>query len=55
VLYSAVTRHLARDLWPTRTDVRSIGASIRDHLRFRHPAGDEAKRYNVLQKIAYLW
>ena len=54
VLYSVVTRHLARDLWPTRTDVRSIGASIRDHLRFRHPAGDEAKRYNVLQKIAYL-
>jgi len=54
VLYSVVTRHLARDLWPTRVDVRGIGASIRDHLRFRHPAGDEAKRYNVLQKIAYL-
>jgi thiosulfate reductase cytochrome b subunit len=54
VLYSAVTRHLARDLWPTRADVRGIGASIRDHLRFRHPAGDEAKRYNVLQKVAYL-
>jgi len=54
VLYSVVTRHLARDLWPTRSDVRGIGASIRDHLRFRHPAGDEAKRYNVLQKIAYL-
>jgi len=26
VLYSVVTRHLARDLWPTRTDVRGIGA-----------------------------
>src|SRR6185369_4753474 len=25
-----------------------------DHLRFRHPAGNAAKRYNVLQKIAYL-
>jgi hypothetical protein len=25
-----------------------------DHLRFRHPSGDEAKRYNVLQKLTYL-
>jgi thiosulfate reductase cytochrome b subunit len=24
-----------------------------DHLRFRHPAGEAAKRYNVLQKLAY--
>ena len=31
-----------------------IGASIRDHLRFRHPTGEAAKRYNVLQKLAYL-
>ena len=33
---------------------RTIGQSIRDHLRFRHPTGEAAKRYNVLQKIAYL-
>ncbi len=25
-----------------------------DHLRFRHPMGEAAKRYNVLQKFAYL-
>ena len=24
-----------------------------DHLFFRHPSGEEAKHYNVLQKIAY--
>ena len=35
-------------------DWRSIGASIRDHLRLRHPQGEDAKRYNVLQKLAYL-
>jgi thiosulfate reductase cytochrome b subunit len=34
--------------------LRSVGQSIRDHLRFRHPTGEAAKRYNVLQKIAYL-
>ena len=39
---------------PTRADLRGIGASIVDHLRFRHPTGEAAKRYNVLQKLAYL-
>lgn len=52
--YSLASRHLVRDLWPDRDDWRSIGASIRDHLRFRHPTGEAAKRYNVLQKLAYL-
>ena len=54
VAYSAASRHLARDLAPDRSDWRSIGRSIVDHLRFRHPAGEAAKRYNVLQKLAYL-
>ena len=54
VAYALWSRHLARDLWPTRSDLRSIGASIADHLHFRHPTGDAAKRYNVLQKFAYL-
>jgi thiosulfate reductase cytochrome b subunit len=54
VLYSIVSRHLARDLAPTRTDWRSIGRSIVDHLLLRHPMGEAEKRYNVLQKLAYL-
>ena len=54
VLYSIVSRHLARDLAPTAEDLKGVGASIRDHLRFRHPAGEAARRYNVLQKLAYL-
>ena len=52
--YSIATRHLARDLAPTHGELRAIGRSIVDHLRLRHPAGDAAKRYNVLQKLAYL-
>ncbi len=52
--WSIGSRHLARDLAPDRNDLRSIGQSIRDHLRFRHPTGEAAKRYNVLQKLAYL-
>ena len=54
VTYSAGSRHLSRDLAPDRNDWRSIGQSIRDHLRFRHPQGEAAKRYNVLQKLTYL-
>ncbi|MEO8305386.1 MAG: cytochrome b/b6 domain-containing protein [Betaproteobacteria bacterium] len=54
VAYSASSRHLTRDLAPDRRDWRSVGRSILDHLRFRHPTGEAAKRYNVLQKLAYL-
>ena len=54
VLYSLINRHLTRDLVPSRRDWRTFGQSIRDHLRFRHPQGAAAKRYNILQKLAYL-
>jgi thiosulfate reductase cytochrome b subunit len=53
-LWTWRSRHLRRDLAPTGGELRGIGQSIRDHLRFRHPTGAEAARYNVLQKLAYL-
>jgi thiosulfate reductase cytochrome b subunit len=31
-----------------------MGKSIVGHLRFRHPTGEAAKHYNVLQKLAYV-
>ena len=54
LLYTLFSRHLTRDLLPTRAELRGIGRSIRDHLRFKHPTGEAAKRYNVLQNLAYL-
>jgi thiosulfate reductase cytochrome b subunit len=54
LLYSLLSRHVQRDLAPTRQDWRGIGRSILDHLRFRHPQGEAARHYNVLQKLAYL-
>ena len=54
VMYAIFTGHLNRDLLPTRTELRNIGRSIRDHVLFRHPSGEAAKRYNVLQNLAYL-
>jgi thiosulfate reductase cytochrome b subunit len=52
--YSLAKKHVQRDLWPTRADWRGIGQSIADHVRFKHPHGEEALRYNILQRLAYL-
>ena len=54
LVLSIVNRHLRRDLWPDVQDWRGLGASLLDHLRFRHPRGEQALRYNILQKVAYL-
>ncbi|HZZ91219.1 MAG TPA: cytochrome b/b6 domain-containing protein [Usitatibacter sp.] len=54
IAYSIASGHARRDLVPTRTDWRSIGRSIVEHLRLHHPVGDEATRYNVLQRLAYV-
>lgn len=54
LIYAIGSGHLRRDLAPDKGEVRRIGASIVDHLRLRFPKGEEATRYNVLQKLAYL-
>jgi thiosulfate reductase cytochrome b subunit len=45
---------LRRDLAPSGRELKHIGASIAEHIKLRFPKGEEAKRYNVLQKLAYL-
>ncbi len=52
--YSFWSGHTRRDLTPTREELEHIGTSVSEHIRFRFPKGEEAKRYNVLQKLAYL-
>ena len=52
--YALISRHTTRDLAPTGKDLRGIGKAVKDHMVLRHPKGDEATRYNVLQKLAYL-
>jgi thiosulfate reductase cytochrome b subunit len=54
VIWSFATRHLQKDIWPTRADILAVPRSILDHVRLRHPTGEAAKRYNVLQRLAYL-
>lgn len=53
-LYSLASGHLREDLLPRRAELRGLGRSLRSHLGLRFPRGEEAERYNVLQKLAYL-
>jgi len=55
-LFGLGNGHLRRDIAPTKADLapRNLWRSIADHARLKHPVGEAAKRYNVLQKLAYL-
>ena len=54
VIYALTSRRVNRVLAPTTDQLRHIGGSIREHLRLRFPHGEEARNYNVLQKLSYL-
>jgi thiosulfate reductase cytochrome b subunit len=53
---AVVSGHLRRDLAPTRHDLtpRNLLLEVWNHMRLRFPKGEDARRYNVLQKGAYL-
>jgi thiosulfate reductase cytochrome b subunit len=54
LLVSLASRHIGRDLIPTRAELIHAGHAVRDHILLRLPRGEEARRYNVLQQLAYL-
>lgn len=55
-IFSLANGHFRKDLAPTRQELslRHILHDIWDHMRLRFPKGEDAKRYNILQKAAYL-
>jgi thiosulfate reductase cytochrome b subunit len=53
-VYVLTSGRLRRTLSPTREQLRNIGSSIVEHIRLRFPHGEEARNYNVLQKLSYL-
>lgn len=55
LLWSLGSGHLRRDLAPSAQELKHVGSSIAEHARFHFPKGEEAKRYNVLQKLTYLF
>jgi thiosulfate reductase cytochrome b subunit len=54
--WSVVGGHLRKDLLPTRAQLKPdhVLHEIATHARFKFPKGEEARRYNVIQKITYL-
>jgi thiosulfate reductase cytochrome b subunit len=55
LIWTFASGHLRRDLVPSGKELKHIGASILEHARLKFPRGEEAKRYNVLQKLTYLF
>lgn len=54
LLWSIGAGHLKHDILPTLDDLKAIPRSVLDHIKLKHPTGETAKRYNVLQRLAYL-
>jgi Ni/Fe-hydrogenase b-type cytochrome subunit len=55
LIWGFVRRHFRRDLAPARAELtpRHLWRDIRDHARLRLRTGETARRYNILQKLAY--
>jgi thiosulfate reductase cytochrome b subunit len=51
-----LTQHFRKNLLPTRADLTwsSFSHVISRHVRLRRPGAEEARTYNVLQRITYL-
>lgn len=56
LIYGIFAGHFRRDLVPSGDQLTAahLKQEIADHARLRFPKGAEARRYNALQKIAYL-
>lgn len=56
LIYLVISRRLRRTLLPRKWQLtgRAILRDLWMHLRFKHPTGQRAVEYNLLQKISYL-
>ena len=48
------SQRFRRELLPTREQLAHIGSAVLSHLRLNFSHGEDARHYNVLQKLAYL-
>ena len=52
--FGLVTGRFGRRLWPSLTDLRGFWPSVVEHARLHFPKDDEARTYNVIQKLTYV-
>jgi thiosulfate reductase cytochrome b subunit len=57
VISSFFTGHLRKNLLPGKADLsgQAFARSIANHLRFERPSAAEARSYNLLQRLSYLF
>ncbi len=55
LIYSIASGHVRRDLLPRAAELApsNIAHDIVQHARLKFPKGEDAKRYHILQKLAY--
>jgi thiosulfate reductase cytochrome b subunit len=53
--YAIAGGHLRRDLLLTKEDFAHLPREIANHIKLRFPKGEDAKRYNALQKLTYFF
>lgn len=55
-IYGLGSRRFWRELWPDKDQLhpRAIAKDLWMHLRFKHHQGEEALRYNLLQRLTYI-
>jgi thiosulfate reductase cytochrome b subunit len=54
LVWGIASRQFGRDLLPSCVELSHIGKEVLEHLHLRFPRGEAARRYNVLQQLAYL-
>ena len=56
-IWSFANRHIQHDLAPKSQELKPphIWQNIKDHARLRFPTGAAALKYNILQKLSYLF
>ena len=56
LVVSLFNKHIVRDLTLSKAELAPahLWQDVKDHARLKFPTGQEALRYNVLQKIAYI-
>lgn len=56
LVHTVWSGHLKKDLLPREGELkpRALLLDVWNHIRLKHPTGEAAKRYNPLQKLAYL-
>lgn len=57
VIYGFVTQHFRKNLLPNKADLswRAFSTIMVKHLRFQRPSEAEARSYNLLQRLTYLF